>query len=52
MIKHKQETPNPKRQNLLDHATQRFEFDGLNSLEYTEKRITQRQLYTHIEVEI
>lgn len=52
MLKHKQEIPNPKRYKLLKEATQRFESDGLNSLTYTERRITEAPLYTHIEVEV
>lgn len=52
MIKHKQELPNPKRHHLLEQAKKRFKFDGLNSLKYTEIRVTKRHLFTHIEVEI
>lgn len=52
MIKHKQEIPNPRRHNLLEQATHRSKFDGLNSLKYTNVKLTKRHLYTHIEVEL
>lgn len=52
MIQHKQEIPNPVRHHLLEQATQRFKYDGLNSLKYTEIRITKRHVYTYFEVEV
>lgn len=52
MMEHKQEFPNEERLNLLQKAIQRMQTDGLNSLKYNEKKISDLPLYTHIEVEV
>ncbi|XP_042142858.1 beta-1,4-N-acetylgalactosaminyltransferase bre-4-like [Ixodes scapularis] len=52
MLEHEKEVPNPDRHTLLDNGENRFELDGLNSLQYRVIQLEERPLYTRILVDI
>lgn len=52
MLKHKKETPSPKREKLLSKGSLRFNTDGLNSLDYHEAEVVSNSLYTNISVKL
>lgn len=50
MLKHKQETPNEKRFEILADSVQRYETDGLSSVRFELSGLILRPLFTHIMV--
>lgn len=52
MIRHKKDTPNPQRYNIMKGGTARMHLDGLNDLKYHVLKVTRAKLYTRIIVDI
>jgi len=52
MLTHPQQHENPKRYDILKTGRNRFETDGLSSLQYNVTELTQNKLYTRILVEL
>ena len=52
MLTHRKQNANPKRLNLLKTGKNRFQTDGLNSLQYKVKELNLAKLYTGILVEL
>ncbi|XP_046451322.1 beta-1,4-N-acetylgalactosaminyltransferase bre-4-like [Daphnia pulex] len=52
MLDHDWVNPNPMRESLFGNRTSRFQYDGLNNLNYQHIKVTSKPFYTHIFVEI
>ena len=52
MIKHQKAKPNPKRSKILKENPKMYRKDGLNSLEYSIKKISTYQTHTFISVSV
>ena len=52
MIKHQKAKPNPKRSKILKENPKMYSKDGLNSLQYSIKKITKYQTHTFISVSV
>ncbi|KAL5286916.1 hypothetical protein ACFFRR_008114 [Megaselia abdita] len=51
MLPHKKETPNSNRRNLLVNAVQRHRYEGLNTLNFKEKAVEIKTLFTRVLVD-
>lgn len=52
MLPHRYEVKNPERDNILSSAKERWNKDGLNSMEYKVLKFEKKPLYTHFIVDV